>query len=136
MKTPREVLFQRHHSAEAKLDHLRQHVVAGLATDPSTEVEAPRRTSLLRNWILPLRWHLAGLSVSWLIVAFLNVDRTADGPGTQQTHGPPRYLLTELQENRRRIFELVDAPVAEPATIAPNFIPRPRSAIESRSAVV
>jgi hypothetical protein len=136
MKTPREVLFQRHHSAGAKLDRLREKVVAGLETGPYPEVEEPRPTSFLRNLILPLRWHLAGLSVAWVIVALLNTDSSSDVATPGQVQAQPRHLLTEVQENRRRIFELVESPPAEPAAIPPNFIPRRRSAIESPSAVV
>ena len=136
MKTPREVLFQRHHSAEAKLDRIREHAVAGLKVAPSAEGENLPRTSLLRNFIFPLRWHLAGLGAAWLIVALLNIDRPADAPITQQADGQPRHLLAELRENRRQIFELVEAPPAEPITMPASFVPRRRSALESLSVVV
>jgi hypothetical protein len=136
MKTPREVLFQRHHSAEAKLDRIREHAVAGLKVAPSAEVENLPRTSLLRNFIFPLRWHLAGLGVAWLIVVFLNIDRASDASPTQQADGEPRHLLAELRENRRQIFELVETPVSEPLAAPPTFIPRRRSALESPSVVV
>jgi hypothetical protein len=136
MKTPREVLFQRHHSAEAKLDRIRNGIVAGLESVPSRQMESPRPASLLRSFILPLRWHLAGLSVAWVIVALLNIDRPSDAPTAQQVQTQPRHLLTELQENRRQILELVDSPAVEPAAMPPAFIPRRRSAIESPSVIV
>ncbi len=136
MKTPREVLFQRHHSAEAKLDRIRENVVASLETSPSANIESPPPTWALRNFIMPLRWHLAGLSAAWLIVALLNIDRPSATPTVKQADTPPRHLLAELRENRRQIFELVEAPVAEPVAVPPSFIPRRRSAVDSPSAVV
>lgn len=136
MKTPHEVLLQYHRSAEAKLDRIRENVVANLETGPSREVEGPRPASFLRNFILPLRWHLAGLSVAWVIVALLNINRPSNAPTAQQVRTQPRHLLAELRENRRLIFELVEAPVSEPVPLPPTFIPRRRSSLESPCAVV
>src|SRR6266702_2929311 len=73
MKTPREVLFERHQSAEPKLDAIRQAAVAALGQrraevrvrESVSEPCAPRRTSALRpadrpgvrELLLSFRWH-------------------------------------------------------------------------------
>src|SRR5437773_8530813 len=88
MKTPREILFQCHQSAEPKLDAVRQRVLASLAREQSQGAQpasskrvayATRFETASPRWwrlLLSLRWHLAGLSAAWLLVALLNIDHS------------------------------------------------------------
>jgi len=144
MKTPREVLLQRHQSAERKLDHVREHAIATVVEEREKPAQGGvRRSSSLLEFLRPLRWHLAGMTAAWIVVAVLNIDRPSSSPTTRQASASPRQLLAELRENRRQILELVESSVtqpdaggAAPLPAPPPFMPRRRSEAQSESAVV
>lgn len=128
MKTPREVLFARHQNANAKLDALRQEVVADLATAP---IPVPRRSDspgLFAEFLRPLRWHLSGLGAAWLVVAVLNSEPAPAAGATLSTHSPtpPRQLLMAFREHRRQLQELLQPPVVPVPTVPHALVPRRR----------
>ena len=135
MKTPREVLFTRHRTAQARLDALRQEVLAELP-GTSTSAPEPYRADApwsFREFLRPLRWHLSGLSAAWLVVAALNSEPApASGPAFA-THGatPPRQLLMAFREHRRQLQELLQPPVMPVPTVPHALVPRRRSETES-----
>ena len=132
VKTPREILLERHRDAETKLDGLRQQ----LAAPPPAEA-IPLRTRLIRELLLPLRWHLAGISAVWLIVAVLNADH-ASSPVIAAGGGDssPRQLLVALAENRRQLVEVIEPTSTELAPAPLPSIPRRRSDAQPTSVVV
>src|SRR5437016_14605733 len=107
MKTPRELLFERHRAAEPKLDTLRQKTVSRLAKAPAVNSRPSAPRSSWRDLLLSLRWHLAGLSAAWLIVLVLNIDHSqATSPVLAKQNIPSaQQLLTALRENRRQVLE-------------------------------
>jgi len=108
MKTPRELLFERHRAAEPKLDTLRQKTVSRLAKAPAVNSRPSAPRSSWRDMLLSLRWHLAGLSAAWLVVLVLNIDHS-QAPSSvlaKQNIPSPQQLLTALRENRRQVLEL------------------------------
>jgi len=131
MKTPREILIERHRDAEPKLDAIRQKALEGLerksADDCSRRREdhhggSPIRllnsaaarllgSSVVRSW----RWHIAGLSAAWLAIALLNVDRTPTPSPTivKQNIPSAHQLLTAMRENRRQLLEIMALPAGE-----------------------
>ena len=139
MKTPREVLFERHQSAQPKLDAVRQEALTALG-ESSAEVRprgsvsgpcapkwtserrpAPARMCGVREFLLSFRWHLAGMSAVWLLVVLLNRDHSpALAQNIVKENIPsPQRLLASLRENRRQLLELIEAPVIEPAPVPP-----------------
>ncbi len=116
MKTLREILFERHQAAEPKLDVVRQKVLASIASGKSGVGQ--RHVREKPTWIfalLSLRWHLAGLSAAWLLVAILNSDQSSAAPVlAKASDSSPRQLLLALRENRRQLSELIEPPPAEP----------------------
>ena len=112
MKTPREVLLQQHQAAAPKLDALRANVVAGLAGPPA------RETISWREFARSLRWHFAGLSAAWVVVAVLNIDHSPSPVAMipRDKIPTPQQLWASLRESRRLLQEYSnDAPVAEAA---------------------
>jgi hypothetical protein len=114
MKTPRELLLQRHQAVEPKLDAVRRNALAALA-----------RPGLAQSWrmfVLSLRWHLAGMSAVWIAVLLLNLG-SPPGPTAviaQDKIPTARVLLEALLENRRELLELTEMPAAsEPAALPP-----------------
>ncbi len=124
MKTLREILFERHRAAEPKLDVVRQRALASLGSGKSGAVRINARDR--PTWIsalLSLRWHLAGLSAAWLLVAILNSDRFSTSTAmANASDSTPRQLLLALKANRRQLSELIEPPAAEPIAV-----PRPRT---------
>src|SRR5438105_14995039 len=117
MKTLREILLERHRTADPKLDAIRQNAVAlitqkagrAVPSASSASISSPRET-LARTWLSALRslrWHLAGLAAAWLAIALLNMDHTlATTASIAQGKIPsPRQLMTALRENRRQLME-------------------------------
>jgi hypothetical protein len=112
MKTPREVLLQQHQSAARKLDAIRAGVVAGLAGPPA------RETVSWRDFARSLRWHFAGLSAAWVVVAVLNTDPSPNPVAMipRDKIPTPQQLWASLRESRRLLLEYSnDAPVVETA---------------------
>jgi hypothetical protein len=141
MKTPCEVLFEQHQAAEAKLDAIREKVVAGLATEESAGAKqmtpiVPRQASApgagWGQFWWSLRWHLAGLSAVWLVVVALSIDPTPAPTRrlARQDTQSPRQLLAVLRENQRQLRELIDAPAVEPAPKPQRLTPSPRSQLQ------
>jgi len=119
MKTLREILFERHRAAEPKLDVVRQSALASLA---SGKIDARDRPTWI-SALLSLRWHLAGLSAAWLLVAILNSDGFSTSTAmANASDSTPRQLLLALRANRRQLSELIEPPAAEPIAV-----PRPRT---------
>ena len=129
MKTPREILFQRHHAAKPRLDAVRRQALARLAAS-SQEAES---WVAVRQILRSLRWHLAGWSAAWGLIALLNL--VPPGPpaptATRQSVTPPRQWLMAVRENRRQLSELLNSPErADPLLAAPALPPQRRSELK------
>jgi hypothetical protein len=124
VKTPRDILLQRHREAQPKLDAIR---IAVLAKETKSG-EAPQS---LRNILRSLRWHLVAMSAIWLFVLILRAD-TSRAPilaaATPQPP-PPQVMIASLREHRRLLSEMTDAHPAEGERLE-LFVPKPHS--ESR----
>ena len=79
MKTPREVLFDRHGQAEGSLDEIRKRVLAhecrAVASDDAPRSSLSVADSVVKLWqelILPCRRIWCGLAVVWLVILALN----------------------------------------------------------------
>lgn len=117
MKTPRQILLERHRNAEARLDAIRQDVLAALRKAPAREPR-PLASLTLRDAVLSLRWHLVGLGAAWLVVLLLNIAPSPSLPAATQRQNPPssRQIVTALLENRRQVMEMIETPVVETPT--------------------
>jgi|ERR1051326_4731528 hypothetical protein len=118
MKTPREILFERHQTAERRLDLLRQNALATSVHD--LRYESSESRSGLWQLLLSLRWHLAGMSAVWLFAAWLSFGHS---DGTEQnaihTSRSPQQLLASLRQSRRQLLELISAPLSDPTPPPP-----------------
>src|SRR4051794_27722739 len=81
MKTPKQILFQRHRPAAPRLDSIRESALAALRTQPASGDK--REALAISGWRVLLgsfRWHLAGLSGAWLMIVVLNSDHGTSQP--------------------------------------------------------
>lgn len=132
MKTPREILFQRHQAAESKLDAIRETAVASVCDRRAAGQPAVTGGRYnLRELLSSLRWHLAGMSAAWLVIVLLNLNA---GHSTSLASAMPRekippaqIILASLRENRRELLELIQPAEARDARPAKLFPVPPRS---------
>jgi hypothetical protein len=94
-------------------------------------------TSWWREFLLSWRWHLAGMSAAWVVIALLNINESPAPAPTivKQDTASPRQLLTALRENRRQLLEEIDPAIPEATYGSGIFVPRRRSELPSSSAV-
>ncbi|HEY0455684.1 MAG TPA: hypothetical protein VGE41_04875 [Verrucomicrobiae bacterium] len=143
MKTPRDLLIERHRAAEEKLAERRQQFVAGLARTQRSDALKPEstrsvasareeRSSAWREWFWSFRWHLTGLSAAWMIVFFLNMEHSSSRSPliTKRDLPTPQQFLVALQEHRRLLMEMLDLN-SEPNVTPPSLPPARRSEIEN-----
>lgn len=131
MKTPPEVLFERHASAQSKLDAIRRNVVAQFANPPESW-----RARVIREFVWPVRWHLAGMTAVWMLVALLHFERPSAPPALVTENKTPREFLVALIENRRQLAEMTDVAATDVAPAPQPFVPRRRSEVQPACAVV
>lgn len=149
MKTPRDILLEKHAKAEGRLHEMRRDLAAELgriAAESKLEEEpwASFATSFLMGWrqlLWSLRGQLAGLGAAWLLILILGLSPGEEGPtlanGSRPRHGvqsagvltstSPQQLLLAAREHRRQLAELL-APSEERKTPETRPEPgRPRS---------
>jgi hypothetical protein len=133
MKTPREILLERHRQAEPRLDEVRRKALAVVAP-PSTagtsktirDPNGPILAALKKAWmelIWPSRRAWAGLAGLWLVVGVANLEiknSVQGGPATRASQ--VRELAQGLKEQRRLLSELLQSPKTastEPQRVTP-----------------
>jgi hypothetical protein len=121
MKTPREILFEKHRSAEPKLDTVRRQALNIVAN----EKQHARRKRKIFNWpaipslfwrelILPYRRIWAGIAAAWILIFALNLASRDNSPTVVGVSPPPSPEMLIALENQKRLFAemLVDSPKA------------------------
>ncbi len=132
MKTPREILLERHQAAAPKLDAIRETAVASVGhhrIEDSTAVTDRRYN--LREFLFSLRWHLAGMSATWLVIAFLSLN-AGHSPGLAasapvQKIPSAQIIMASLRENRRQLLEMIQPSDSRDAGPQRLILPQPRS---------
>jgi hypothetical protein len=133
MKTPREILLERHRQAEPKLDEVRRKAMAVATASSSTEASETGRdpggliwVALKKAWmelIWPSRRAWAGMAVLWLVVGAANLEMKNSVRGIPGARSAPvRELAQGLEEQRRLLSELLQTPktrLAEPQRATP-----------------
>ena len=135
MKTPREILFQRHQAAEPKLDAIRETTLATVGdhglVKAMDSAEATDFRGSLYEFLFSLRWHLAGMSAVWLVVASLslNVGHSPDLVASIPTAKNPsaQIIMVSLRENRRELLQMIQSPDLHDAGPQRLIPPQPRS---------
>ncbi len=135
MKTPREILFERHRRAEPKLDAVRRKalVAAGSVNKAHFNIHASFQSALAvlrKAWlelIWPSRRAWAGMAALWLVALAANLEMKATSttvPTVRSAH--PRELARAFEEQQRLLAELL-LPVPPPPGAPARSAPGPRS---------
>jgi hypothetical protein len=97
MKTPREILLEKHAHMTSPLDAVRRKTVASLREQKDEQVEIPLWTKLWRELILPCRRIWTGLAVAWVMAAGLML-MTMDYSSGESSH-----LAVAIKKNDLRV---------------------------------
>ena len=129
MKSPREILLERHQHASLRLDGIRRRAVASLeaGSDP-----APSRPGWLRvlwtELFVPGRSAWAALATCWLAILVLNLDATR--PPATLAASPTSTLspaMLSLAREQRRLLDF-ETPAASDQEASPaQKFPSPRT---------
>jgi hypothetical protein len=137
MKTPREVILERHQSAEAKLKAIRVEDLAACARS-AVEASGERQATLSLSAIAGRLWQemfspwrrvWAGVAVTWVVILGLGLA-TGDMPRAAST-GPRSAnpeVLAVLQQQEQLLSQLLGREA--PQRGSPSRTPGPRSAAD------
>ena len=135
MKTPREILLERHLAAAPKLDAIRHAVVTEELNNQATKEQSSSFdfvTWLLRcsnnvwsELVLPSRRMWAGLAAVWLVLAAVNLSQRDHSPAGGMAAAAP---VMSFQEQQRWMNELfADRSLPMNADWPKPFVPQPSS---------
>jgi hypothetical protein len=141
MKTPREILLERHRTAEPKLDSIRDSVLnaefkVGQASRLSLislflKMETGWKPVLRLLWcelILPSRRIWTGLAAIWILIFVFNFSQRDPAELLARRTPPPSLeMILTFPQQERLLAELVGP--NEPQAVEPTktFLPQPRS---------
>jgi len=138
MKTPREILLERHLTAAPKLDAIRQSAVAAvcdrrISTDRAHERRSQTAVTMIletfwRELIWPSRRIWAGLAATWILVFVFNFSQRDPSELLARKSPPPSpEMILTFPQQERLMAELIGP--NEPQAVAPSkeFLPQPRS---------
>jgi len=133
MKTPREVILERHQSAEAKLAGIREEDLAAAVRQSrsGSSDESDGVFLALRFWqeaLWPYRRVWLGLAAVWILIAAVKFSTTETRTAHYTAQRPNQAVLTALHDQRRLMDQLLEP--AAPALAAPPKRPGPRSEVK------
>ncbi|HTV63286.1 MAG TPA: hypothetical protein VMH30_12025 [Verrucomicrobiae bacterium] len=126
MKTPREILFERHRAAVPKLNKLRRETV---------DAEFPRRSSsvALLNWpallwrelIWPCRRVWMGLAAVWILIVAANFSLRDNSQTAITESSSPEEIVTAWKQQQQLLTELIGPNETKAGLPAKRFSPQP-----------
>jgi len=111
MKTPRDLLLERHRQQSPALDELRERVITQeLGADPAAVRQS--RTGLLTRWFAWLNFQRtawSGFAAVWCVILGLNLAAEREMGTAVAASGPtdPEQFLAGLQANRAQLAALL-----------------------------
>ncbi len=130
MKTPRDLLFQRHETAAPKLDALRRAVIAGhcAPTETSQPASLGFATMLWLELIFPCRRIWTTLAAVWLLVLIANFAQRDDSSALASKAQPSAEMLLAFRSQQKMFNQILsDHPQPVEADRPRNFTPSPRT---------
>ncbi|MDQ3621382.1 MAG: hypothetical protein M3463_02695 [Verrucomicrobiota bacterium] len=132
MKTPRQILFQRHQPAVPKLDRIRADV---LPSEWPHAAESAKRhepnilpAGLLRLWcelIVPSQRAWAGFAVIWIALLAINLA-TSETRENGSPMASSAQVIAAFEQQRQLLAELFRPEPPQPAVPSPQLPPQAR----------
>jgi hypothetical protein len=136
MKTPREILLNRHQAASAGLDSVRKQVLvtecrseaknSGLGSTRSQALPLRVALKLWSELILPARHIWGGLAFVWLLIFIVNLAESSRTGGELAKSNTESIELLAVWRQQQRLAQLTDA-VPGSSQKNQTTVPRPRS---------
>jgi hypothetical protein len=131
MKTPREVLLDRHRKAETELDRMwRATLRRGLQNTADGIERVPPFAIAWKLWrelVWPCRRIWAGLTCAWVVILVLNIASSEPAPQVANKSEPrSREEMQALIEQRHMLAQMI-GPVSTPSNQRRSNAPGPRS---------
>jgi len=135
MKTPREILFQRHQNIEPKLDAIRESTVAALRDRRGVNDAHGRwlQNAVTMIWhgfwhelVWPCRRIWAGLAVTWVVILAVNFS-IQDKSEIITEKSPTPEMIMAWRQQERLLVELIGPNETHAAAPPKPFSPRPSS---------
>jgi hypothetical protein len=130
MKTPREILFQRHEAAGPKLDAIRHAVVARHCRATENKQAVVPTGFFARLW-LELFWSCrrvwTGLAFVWVVLVLVNLSQRDSRPAHAQLASSPPTAEMVMALHRQEAELLADRSGPAEAIKPRRFEPAPRS---------
>jgi hypothetical protein len=121
MKTPREILFNRHRAVAPKLDAIRHQIVDSKSRGSNFAAV------LWRELIFPSRRTWASLAAIWILIFVVNFSQRDYSPVAVAKSSPTPEMISSFRQQEKILAELIgqnELRVAEPPK---TFLPRPSS---------
>jgi hypothetical protein len=138
MKTPREILLERHRAAKSKLDAIRREVMAAELNNQETKEQSQPSNfvtwflcCLNRFWlelVWPSRRIWAGLATIWIMIFAFNFSQRDPSELMARKSPPPSpELILTFWQQERLLAELVGPNEPQAVESPKPFLPQPRS---------
>jgi hypothetical protein len=138
MKTPREILLERHQTAAPKLDAIRQEVVE-VAADVNRRKQTVRELTFVAalanairlsflELVWPCRRTWTALAAVWVLIFIFNVSQRDKSELVALKLPPPSpEAIMAWRQQERLLAELIGSPGTGDAERRKIFLPQPRS---------
>jgi hypothetical protein len=138
MKTPREILLERHQTAAPKLDAIRQEVVE-VAADVNRRKQTVRELTFVAalanairlsflELVWPCRRTWTALAAVWVLIFIFNVSQRDKSELAALKLPPPSpEAIMAWRQQERLLAELIGSPGTGDAERRKIFLPQPRS---------
>lgn len=133
MKTPRQILFERHHSALGKLDRIRAKTLSnewsGVREERRRDARHPAAAVLRKLWhelIWPCRRAWAGFVVVWIALLMVHLVTSTDPKNDKPTPSSAE-IVAAFEQRRQLLAELLRPPSPDPAELPPKHPPEARA---------
>ena len=132
MKTPREILLERHQAAAPKLDAIRQSAVAAVCDHRiSDERRSQTATMILKTFWLELVWPCrriwTGLAAVWVLIFVFNLSQRDPSELMARKSSPTPEMILAFQQEEMLLNKLLGPNEPSAAEKPKTFPPRPSS---------
>jgi len=133
MKTPREILLERHQAAAPKLDAIRQSAVAAVCDRRISNERRSQTTAtmILKTFWLELIWPCrriwAGLAAVWVLIFAFNFSQRDPTEMVAQKAPPAPQMVLAFWQQEKLLAELLGSNEPRVAEKPKVISPQPRS---------
>jgi len=112
MKTPRDILLDRHQGALPALDAIGDDILSGLEPTALEERSMSWWAFLKAEWLAPFRMQWAGIGIAWVVIVLLQLGAGHSSAPKRQVIAKDTDLEERIEERRIMLAELLEDQLA------------------------